>query len=558
MTKYLGSSPIRLAIALLLAVASPATAAQTPPDSGIPADTVRSATDTTRMLFPVIVGSDTLFSIAERIGPFPPEARVRAIQSRVETLVRDPRFAADSIRVFEGEMTSDLIVGDMVVMTVTDGDAAAIGLTRSEAAERYADLLETALRERSEEYAWRSIGLGAAFSVLATLVLVLILLGLKSGYPQLREAIRAYGARELRDVRIQNLELVPASRVVQGALFALRAALLVLIAALLYFYVPLVLSFFPWTRPLAATWLQYVLVPLAVVTGAIVGYLPNLAFLIVIALVTTYLLKVLHWLFDEVGKGTITLQGFYPEWAEPTYKIVRVLVIALAFIVAWPYLPSSDSTAFKGVAAFLGLLVSIGSATAVANMVGGVVMVYMRPFQIGDRVRIADTEGDVIEKTLLVTRVRTSKNVEVTIPNSMVLGSHIVNYSNSAREGRLILNTAVTIGYDVEWRRVHEALIEAALATEGIRPDPGPFVLQAALGDFAVSYELNAYTDEAKHMARMYSELHQNMQDQCAAADIEILSPAYTSFRDGNSSTIPGRAARGAGGGADQSPVPGS
>jgi hypothetical protein len=517
-------------LALLLGC-PPAIGAQTP--DSVSADSARP--DSTRVLHPVVVGGDTLFSIAERIGPFPPAARARAVQSRIETIVRDPRFQGDSVGVFTGELTSDLLVGDMVVMTVTEGDAAAVGLSRDEAAERYATLLEDALHERSEEYAWRSIGIGAAFSVLVTLVLVLVLLGLRRWYPRLQDAIRAYGARELKDVKIQELEVVPASRLVQAAMLVLKVALLVLIAALVYFYVPLVLSFFPWTRPLAATWLQYVLVPLAVVTRAIVGYLPNLAFLVVITLVTVYLLKLLHWLFDEVGKGTITFEGFYPEWAEPSYKIVRLLVAALAFIVAWPYLPSSDSTAFKGV-------------------VGGVVMVYMRPFQVGDRVQIADTVGDVIEKTLLVTRVRTSKNVEITIPNSMVLGSHIVNYSNSAREGRLILNTAVTIGYDVEWRRMHETLIEAALATEGIRPDPRPFVLQTALGDFAVSYELNAYTDEAKHMARIYSELHQSIQDRCAAAGIEILSPAYTSYRDGSPSTIPG----GEHGGAAASRPPGA
>jgi small-conductance mechanosensitive channel len=175
----------------------------------------------------------------------------------------------------------------------------------------------------------------------------------------------------------------------------------------------------------------------------------------------------------------------------------------------------------------------------VANVVGGVVMVYMRPFQIGDRVKIADTVGDVVEKTLLVTRIRTPKNVEVTIPNSMVLGSHLVNYSTTARTGGLILHTTITLGYDLPWRRVHDVLIEAALATDGILPEPRPFVLQTALNDFHVSYELNAYTDRPGGMARTYSELHQNVQDACAAAGIEILSPLYAATRDGSASTIP-------------------
>jgi small-conductance mechanosensitive channel len=219
--------------------------------------------------------------------------------------------------------------------------------------------------------------------------------------------------------------------------------------------------------------------------------------------------------------------------------VVGVLVIVMAVILIWPLLPASDTPQFRGVAAFLGLLLSLGSASAVANVVGGVVMVYMRPFQIGDRVRIADTMGDVVEKTLLVTRIRTPKNVEVTIPNSMVLGSHLVNYSTTAREGGLILHTTVTLGYELPWRQVHDVLTSAALKTAAILPEPRPFVLQTALNDHHVSYELNAYTDDPGRMGGTYSELHQNIQDACAAAGIEILSPLYAATRDGSEVSIP-------------------
>lgn len=255
-----------------------------------------------------------------------------------------------------------------------------------------------------------------------------------------------------------------------------------------------------------------------------------------IAICTHYVIRFSRFLFNEVERQNITLPGFYPDWALPSFKIVRFLIIAFAVVMAFPYLPGSDSPAFKGVSVFLGVLFSLGSSSAVANVVAGVILTYMRAFCVGDRVKIADTMGDVIEKNLLVTRIRTAKNVDVTVPNAMVLGSHIINYSSSAQ---LILNTTVTIGYDVPWRQVHELLLAAARSTERIMAEPKPFVLQTALNDFYVSYELNAYTDAPSAMATIYSELHARIQDSFNEAGVEIMSPHYSTLRDGNPTTIP-------------------
>jgi small-conductance mechanosensitive channel len=158
---------------------------------------------------------------------------------------------------------------------------------------------------------------------------------------------------------------------------------------------------------------------------------------------------------------------------------------------------------------------------------------------MGDRVRIGETVGDITEKTLLVTRVRTIKNVEITIPNGTVLSSQVVNFTTLAAEHGLILNTTVTIGYDAPWARVHELLIEAARRTEHILSEPAPFVLQTALNDFYVSYELNAYTDRPDVMAATYSQLHQHIQDAFNEGGVEIMSPHYGALRDGNATTIP-------------------
>jgi small-conductance mechanosensitive channel len=252
-----------------------------------------------------------------------------------------------------------------------------------------------------------------------------------------------------------------------------------------------------------------------------------------------YILRFINILFNEIEMGTLNIDGFHREWAVPTYKLVRILVLAFTLVVLFPYLPGSGSPAFQGVSVFLGILLSFGSSSSIGNIVAGIVLTYMRPFKVGDRVKISDTVGDVVEKTLLVTRLRTIKNVDVTIPNSMILASHIINYSSSALSSGLILNTTVTIGYDSPWNIVHDLLKKAALITTDILQDPSPYILQTSLDDFYVSYELNAFTRHPNRMANIYSELHRNIQDTFNDAGVEIMSPHYTSLRDGNEVTIP-------------------
>jgi small-conductance mechanosensitive channel len=218
---------------------------------------------------------------------------------------------------------------------------------------------------------------------------------------------------------------------------------------------------------------------------------------------------------------------------------VRFIILAFAFTVAFPYIPGSRSEAFKGVSIFLGILFSLGSTSAIANVVAGLSITYMRAYKIGDRVRIGDTVGDVIDRSLLVTHILTVKNEDVTVPNSMVLNAHIVNYSARAKEEGLILHTSVTIGYDVPWRTVHELLVEAARKTPDLLAEPKPFVLQTALNDFYVTYELNAHTDKPREMVNSYSALHRNIQDSFNEAGVEIMSPHYAQLRDGNRTAIP-------------------
>jgi len=265
--------------------------------------------------------------------------------------------------------------------------------------------------------------------------------------------------------------------------------------------------------------------PLRAFGKALVSTMPSLFFLAFIIVVTVFALRGIRLIFNEIERGKISIRGFYPDWAHPTYNLVRATVIAFSFIIAFPYIPGSGSVAFKGVTVFVGLLVSLGSGSAVANAVSGIILIYMRPFSLGDRVRVGETIGDVVDRNLLTTRIRTSKNERVTIPNNNILGGQIVNYTARARSKELILYTSVTIGYDVPFQQVEDLLIQAAKNTENAAAQPEPFVLQKGLHDFYVEYEINIYTDKAQLMASIYSDLHRNIQIAFDKAEVEIMSP---------------------------------
>jgi small-conductance mechanosensitive channel len=343
----------------------------------------------------------------------------------------------------------------------------------------------------------------------------------------------------IKGIKLKNYTLFDASRQVKALLVANKIVKWFVILLLIYLALPILFGIFPWTKNFAEILFGYILNPLKKITSGIWNYLPNLITIIVIIVFFRYVMKGIHFLKGEIENENLKFPGFYPDWANPTFQIVRVLVYAFMVVVIFPYLPGSESPIFKGVSVFLGFLFTFGSAGSLANVIAGLVLTYMRLFKIGDRVKIGDVIGDVIEKSLLVTRVRTIKNEIISIPNSTVMSSHTINYSSDTVDKGLIVHTTITIGYDVPWKKIHEALLQAASRTEMILKDPKPFVLQTSLEDFYVAYQINGYTKEANKQALIYSNLHANIQDCCNEAGIEILSPHYRAARDGNQITIP-------------------
>ncbi|MEP7219512.1 MAG: mechanosensitive ion channel domain-containing protein [Bacteroidota bacterium] len=526
------SSIFWLLLGLLICVAGNVTAQ---PDTAhaVPHDSATGASA------PVVFNDDTLFMVRARIGAFSARERADAVSTRLRNLVNDPLFHLDSLTVADQETMSDILERDVAIMTVTDEDAALAGIPRGALARSYARSMFSALQQKQHDVSLRVILLGVLFTLLATAVLVLVIRLLNVYFPRFYKLLNAWHGTRIKSLKIQQLELLPADRIVLMLIGLAKLVRMALVLLLLYVYLPLVLSFFPWTKGLAAKLLGYVTHPVGLIVERMLSYLPNLFIIIVVLVVAHYSIRLIRLLFNEVKREAVSIPGFYAEWADPTYKIVRFLCLAFVAIIIFPYLPGSNSPAFQGVGLFLTLLISLGSASAISNIVSGVVLTYTRAFSLGDRVKIADTVGDIVEKTLLVTRVRTIKNVDITIPNSMVLGAHITNFSSSAKQHGLILHTSVTIGYDVPWRQIHELLITAAGKCEHILKEPPPFVLQTSLDDWYVAYELNAYTDQPNRMAVIYSDLHARIQDTFAEAGVEIMSPHYQAVRDGNATALP-------------------
>lgn len=313
-----------------------------------------------------------------------------------------------------------------------------------------------------------------------------------------------------------------------------RLVLGALAAVVLWLWAVVLLALLPGMREPARRALGVVLDPLLLTVGATLDYAPRLAYIAVVGFIAFVLIRVARFGFAELGKETLRVPGFPSEWAAPTYRIVRFLVLAFAAVMAFPYLPGAGTPAFDAISVFLGVLFSLGSSGAVSNLVAGAVLTYTQAFRIGDRVRIADTEGDVIGRALLATRIRTIKNVDITVPNARVLAEHIVNYSAAAEGPGLVLHEQVTIGYDVPWRRVHALLIDAAQRTEHVLHEPAPYVLQSGLDDFYARYTVNATTREPNRQAAIYSELRGHIQDAFHEAGIEITSAHYTALRDGS------------------------
>ena len=492
--------------------------------------------------YPVAPFRDTLFFIYNKIGSFNAENRATAITSRIKLLCDDPFYASDSLVLSKSDISFDIVYKrDFVIMSVSDLDAKSAGKESAILAKENLSIINMAIvfqQENNSEINWlKRIGI----ALLLLSIIAIIILIINRLFRWLKWFLINKKESYFAGFKIKESYIFSPEKQLEFTLRIVSIVRIVVLVFTLYFSLPILFSVFPSTKEYASTLLNWIFSPAKIALMGIVHFLPNLFSIIVIVLLFRYAIKAIKFFVDEIQDGQIKIDGFYSDWAKPTFNIIKLLMYAFMVVIIFPYLPGSNSPIFQGVSVFVGILFSLGSSNAIANMIAGLVITYMRPFKIGDFIKIGDVSGTVLEKTALVTRVRTPKFEDITIPNATVLSSSSINYSaNTAEDANgLLIHTTVTIGYELPWVEVHKALINAALRTDLVEKTPPPFVLQTSLDDFYVSYEINIYTKEPTKQPAIYSNLHQNIQDCFNEAGLEIMSPHFNALRDGNKTTTP-------------------
>lgn len=504
-----------LALLPALAGASETQSGAAHPPEGLPVDAAN-----------VVVNGEVLFKV-RGVTAFPAQKRAQLITQRIEKLADDGGFDPASLAIAEEADRSVIRAGNTVVVAIYDEDAHLEGLGRHLLVNLYAEqirkIIQNYRNDRKPEVILRTV----LYAATATAVLFALVYGIVLLFRGVNTWLERRFRRRIEALEMKSLRIVNAHQLWSAATALLRLVRTLLVLVLLYVHLNLVLGLFPWTRGIARDLLQLAYDPLIAISQSFVGYLPKLFFLVVLVIVARYALKLIRVFFDAVAEGRVHFSGFDREWSWPTYRIVRFVFLAFMLVVAYPYIPGSDSDAFKGVSLFLGVLFSLGSSSVLSNIIAGYSMTYRRAFKVGDRVRINNAFGDVVEMSVLVTHILTPKNERVIIPNSKILNEEVINYSAMARERGLILHTTVGIGYETSWRQVEAMLLMAAQRTPGLRPDTQPFIRQTALGDFAVTYELNVYSDDAWRMGELYTDLHRNILDVFNEYGVQIMTPAY-------------------------------
>ncbi|KKO89980.1 hypothetical protein AAW12_17990 [Sphingobacterium sp. Ag1] len=467
---------------------------------------------------------DTLFYIYNKLGSSLAKDRAYNVVSRIHNLYEDDFVKVDSFKIENSEISADIVYKDLVITSVTELDALLEGKSKEEIAANYLKRIQDSIKtERADNSITKLLTrIGLVFLILVVFSILILLINKLKKYGTRR--ILTERTQRIKDIKIKNYVLVTSvqkTRMFINAINILRWGLIVLIA---FIMLPIVFSVFPFTQSWASNLIGLFTKPLKTAVLAIWDYIPNLITVFVILVVMRYAVRFIKYIFSEIDKGKLEVNGFHRDFAMPTFTIVRFLLQAFTLVLIFPYLPGANSDIFKGISVFIGVLFSLGSSSAISNIIAGLVITYMRPFRIGDRITIADKTGVVIEKSPLVTRLRTIKNEEITIPNSSVLSGNTVNYSTFSEEG-ICFQVELTVGYEEPWQRIHELLLNIPPRIKRVNLNPAPFVLQKKLDDFYVLYELNVYIARSAEIELAKSEIFQLILDDFLAAGIEMNGP---------------------------------
>ncbi len=475
---------------------------------------------------PVIFEGKTLFNVIG-ISSYPAEERAEKIATRIQKFADNDSLSTDSIKSEEIDDRIQLTVNGQLLIGIVDLDARTEGIDKAILVSLIKHRIKKAIDSYRFEREPERLLINTVKAIVTTIILLILLIILFRLTRKFNLFVGAKLKSKIGELEFKSSKLIKVSQLWPALQGLMNLIKVVVVIVLFQIYLTYVLSLFPWTAPFASRVVNFITEPLSQFGLSLLAFLPDLGFLIIITLITRYLLKLTVLFFNGISQGTISLLNFEREWALPTYRVVRILIIVFAVAIAYPYIPGSETAAFKGISVLLGLMISLGSSSVVGNLIAGYSLIYRRTFKIGDRVQIDKHIGTVVDMKMFVTRLRSLKNEEIVIPNSNIVGGTVINYSSLSKDKGLILYTTVGIGYETPWRQVEQMLLMAAERTEGLLKNPSPFVLQKDLGDFAVNYELNAYCDAPENMMQYYTELHKNILDVFNEYNVQIMTPAY-------------------------------
>lgn len=478
---------------------------------------------------PLVVMNRTIVTFRVPFLGFEPADRAREARERIEELLaRQGPAVVTTQEIPQGILVK---IDDALAFGVTSGDVNTLhNDTLEGTATRAADALRGAINETRELRDARSLLKSGAIAVALTIGYVGLLWLLALARRRIGLRLAGIAKAKSEQIHLHGVQLIESDWALDlvGRLTALLFWALALL--LTYEWTGRMLELFPYTRPWGERLNGFLFETAAKLVGGIAGAIPELLIAVVIFVLARFVVGLLNRFFDRVASRRIDFGWVDPETARPTRRLLTIAVWLLALVMAYPYLPGASTDAFKGLSVLVGLMVSIGGASVVGQMLSGTILTYTRTFRVGEYVRIGEHEGVVVELGMYRTRLRTGIGEELTLPNSMVLETPTRNFSrNTAGRSIVVLDTSATIGYDTPWRQVHEMLKEAARRTSDVLAEPAPQVYQTALSDFYVEYRLVAHGLLSQDCPRIdiVGRLHQNVQDVFNEHGVQIMSPHY-------------------------------
>jgi small-conductance mechanosensitive channel len=383
--------------------------------------------------------------------------------------------------------------------------------------------LAEALQARVAERSWPVIRSGLLHTLIGLVVLVALCIAAWKVQAWIVKFLRQ--REQSTSLTLFRVDVLP--HIAAAFYGILRLLTWVLTFSLIYVWITISLRRFPYTEPWGNQAGSYVLNSLRDLANTVLNGLPGLLMVILIFIVTRWLIRMARVLFEQVATGRISVTWMDADVAHATKRIFSAIVWLFAIIVAYPYIPGSQTQTFKGLSVFLGLVISLGSTGIINQIMSGLFVVYSRALKTGEWVKVNETEGEVLDVGLLAAKIRTIEGQEVTIPNSVLVGTSTRNYTRLGNSNGMSLSATVTIGYDAPWRQVHALLQLAADRTPNISKTPKPSVVQRQLSDFYVEYTLIARLDDERLRIQTVSNLNSAIQDAFNEFGVQIMSPHY-------------------------------